>query len=757
MQQDAQPIRPVNAGSSPFLIDTPSQGGIEEGIDFRTYLRILRQQKWRILGFGLLFALLGLLIALRSTPVYRADVKLLAEPVESKVSNNNQWVSTALVWLYYETQKEIILSRNIALQVVDKLDLVARAKQEAAEAAQDHQKFFDLDWRLWLPEQWRPKEVKLTDEEQRLAIADDIIANLTVTIGKDSQIIVVSYDDTDPTLAAEIANAVAVAYRDFGLSSRMNTAQQQTQFLNEQLQVMRAKVTKAEQALQDYQQSEGLIDTESRHKIVTAELAGLSEQLISAQAKRSEAEIRYREVQRLQGENGSYDSLVAVLQSNLVAKLREKQSDLARKVSELSERYGEKHPKMVAARSELAEAERALKQAISKVVGSLQQEYQVALQQESKIRNLIAQRESSMQNLRGKGFQLSKLEREAENARQVYEQFLSKLNELDVTGEYDVSNVRVVDEASVPNLPVKPNKPRIVLGAAFLGLLLGVFLAFVRDRMDASFKLLEHAESKLGVTGLGIVPLMARRDLPTIAERVAAATPHSPFAESINHIRTGVLFSNIDHPPQVVMVTSSVAGEGKTTLASNLAFALSQLGRTLLIECDLRRPRLADIYGLPPDSGITDLVLHPDRVSECVSKAPDGDDFYLLPAGNELPNPLEFLSSEAFARLLEALRKKFTHIVLDAPPVLPVSDGIVLTRRVDAMVLVVRADQTTDRMARESLKRIRAAHIEPIGVVLTQASAKKMAQYGDHYYGDKGYYGYGYGERDRKGQRATGS
>jgi len=755
MQQAPTSSHPAQAGQTPFLIDGAQQTGVEEGIDIRTYLRILRQQKWRILGFGLLFALLGLLIALRSTPIYRADVKLLAEPIDSKVSSSNQWTSTALVWLFYETQKEIILSRNVALQVVDKLGLVGRADNAAAAAAQQQARIFNLDWRLWLPEQWRSEPKPLTAEEKRLGMADAIVGGLTVTIGKDSQIIQISYDDTDPKLAAEIANAVAVAYRDFGLSSRMNTAQAQTQFLNEQLLTLRSKVSKAEQTLQAYQETEGLLDTQSRQQIVTAELAGLSEQLIAAQARRGEAEIRFREVQRLQRDKSGYDSLASVLQNSLIARLSEKQSDLSRKVSELSERYGEKHPKMIAARSELAESNRALENAIAKVVGSLQQEYQVALQQESKTRSLIAQRESAMQNLRGKGFELAKLEREAENARQIYEQYLSKLNELDVTGEYDVSNVRVVDEASVPTSPVKPNKPRIVLGAAFLGLLLGVFLAFVRDRMDATFKLLEQVEAKLGLTGLGIVPLMGKRDLPTIAERLGAATPHSPFTESVNHIRTGVLFSNVDKPPQVVMVTSSVAGEGKTTVSSNLAHSLSQLGRTLLIECDLRRPRLADVYGVDGRSGVTDLVLHPDKVHDCITKTADGDSLFLLPAGNELPNPLEFLSSETFARLLEALRKKFTYIVLDAPPVLPVSDGIVLSRRTDALILVVRADATTDRMAREAVKRIRAAHVEPIGVVLSQASAKKMAQYGGHYYGDKGYYGYGYTAGDKKARRAT--
>lgn len=756
MQQDAPSVRPAPAASTPFMTDASRSESGEEGIDFRTYLRILRQQKWRIVGVVLLFALVGLLIAQRATPIYRADVKLLAEPVDSKVSSSSQWVSTSLVWLYYETQKEIILSRNIAVQVVDKLDLVGRQQARAAEEDESPATIFGLDWKLWLPEQWRSKPEPMTAAELRIALADQIIGGLSVTIGKDSQIIQIAYDSPDPVRAADIANAVAVAYRDFGLSSRMTTAQAQTQFLNEQLQVLRGKVSRAEQALQAYQEREGLLDTDSRQQIVTAELAGLSEQLIAAQARRSEAEIRYREVQRLQRAKGSYDSLASVLQNSLISALREKQSELSRKVSELSERYGNKHPKMIAARSELAEADRALQQAISKVVGSLQQEYQVALQQERKIRGLIDQRETSMQNLRGKGFELAKLEREAENARQVYEQFLSKLNELDVTGEYDVSNVRVIDDASVPKHPVKPNKLRIVLGAAFLGLLVGVFIAFLRDRIDATFKLLEQAEAKLGLTGLGIVPLMAKRDLPVIAERVGAATPHSPFAEAVNHIRTGVLFSNVDKPPQVVMITSSVAGEGKTTLSSNLAHSLSQLGRTLLIECDLRRPRLAEIYGIDHQTGITDLVLDPEKVHDCITKAGDGDNLYVLPAGNGLPNPLEFLSSETFARLLDALRKKFSYIVLDAPPVLPVSDAVVLSRRVDAMILAVRADETTDRMAREAIKRIRAAHVEPIGVVLTQASAKKMAQYGDHYYGDKGYYGYGYTSHE-KGRRLAGT
>lgn len=747
------PLQDPGAATSLFA---DGDGPGEDSIDFRAYWRIIKQHLWQIIGFGVLFGVIGLLIAFKSTPIYRADVKMLAEPVEAKVNGSSQWVNSALVWLFYETQKEIILSRNIALKVVDELKLVDYYDQKTAAQTVSEPTFFSLDWRLWLPQAWRGEPAKAPlKADRRLAAANGVSGGLSVDTAKDSQVIIISYDSDDPKLAARVANAVAASYRDFGLSSRMNTAQQQTLFLNTQLAELREKVNKAEQALQDFQRREGMIDSESRKKMAGAELAGLSEQLIAAQAKRSEAEIRYREVQRLQNSTDGYDSLAAVLHSSLISNLREKQSELYRKVSELSERYGEKHPKMVAARSELAEATRVLKKTVAKVVGGLRQEYEVTRQQEQKLRSLIAKSKGDVQDLRGKGFELAKYEREVENARQIYAEYLSRLNELDVTGDYDVSNVRVIDEAVVPSGPYKPRKSRILLVAIFLGLLFGVFIAFLRDRLDSSFRLLEHAEERLGLPGIGIVPLVRAKEIESIPERVVEHLPLSPFAESINHIRTGILFSNIDQPPQTIMVTSSTAGEGKTTLAANLAASFAQMGPTLLIEADLRRPRIAGIFDIDNGLGLTDLIVSPDKARACLVKPRDGLDLHVLPAGSSLPNPLEFLASDAFGRLLEVLHKRFAHIIVDAPPLLPVSDSIVMSRRMDAVVVAVRADHTNDRMAKEAVKRLRAAHITPVGVVLTQANIKRMADFGGNYYADYSYYGGSDGYSTPEGRKAA--
>jgi len=743
-----------NPAASPFLLSDTSSSYLQDtdrdGVDLGNYIRIIKQNKLRIFLYGLLFGALGMLIGVKSTPIYESQVRLLAEPVESKVSNSSPWVSTALVWLFYETQKQVIESRNIALKVVEQLNLVDYEEQKTAESRENEVKFFNLDWRLWLPEQWRGnKPVPLSDQQKTQAAANALSAALSVEISKESQIIVVSVEHEDAEMAAKMADTVAATYRDFGLSARLTKARAQTQFLNKQLKELEIKVSDAEAILHDYQQREGLIDSESRQQIVTAQLAGLSTQLVQVEAKRNEAEIRYREVQRLQKSKAGYGSIASVIQNPLITNLRGKESELSQRVSELSERYGVKHPKLIAAKSELAEASRILKRAVSKVVGSLKQEYLVAAQQERKIRSMLSKREGDIQGLQSKSFELSKLERDAQNARQVYEQFLGRLSELDVESDYDVSNVNIIDMAEVADQPIKPRKARLLLGGLFLGLMFGVFMAFVRDRMDTTFKVLEHAEQTLGMLGLGIVPFLRRKDIQKHPERVVETNPHSPFAEAINHIRTGILFSNIDHPPKVVMITSSTASEGKTTFASNLALSFSQMGRTLLLEVDLRKPRVAGFYEIEQEGGVTDVAMNPDRAQELITRVDPNKDLYVLPAGSMLPNPLEFLSSEAFSRLLEALRKKFDYVILDAPPVLPVSDAIVLSRLIDGVVVAIRADATNGKMAKEAVKRIRAAHIQPLGVVLTQASAKRMAEYGGHYYTDQSYYGqdqaYGYG------------
>ncbi|MFT5391703.1 MAG: succinoglycan biosynthesis transport protein ExoP, partial [Gammaproteobacteria bacterium] len=294
-----------------------------------------------------------------------------------------------------------------------------------------------------------------------------------------------------------------------------------------------------------------------------------------------------------------------------------------------------------------------------------------------------------------------------------------------------VPNVRVIDRAEVPSAPYKPNKRRMIIVAGLVGLFVGIGLAFFRERLDNTFRTPATMEEKLGISSLGVVPLITNEHVP---EREVLENPRSLFTENINHIRTGLLFSNIDNPPQMIAITSASSSEGKTTLSANLAAAFAQLDRTLLIEVDLRKPVLARRLGIASVPGITDLVAGQVEREQCLHQVSEKSPLFVISCGAMLPNPLEFLSSARFAETLAELREHFTYIVLDGPPALAVSDAAVIGHLADAVILAVKAESTTHKMSQEAVSRLNRATVRITGGVLCQADIERMAEYGGGYY-----------------------
>jgi len=731
----------------------------EETIDLAHYWRVVRRHKWGILSITLIALILGVLYAVSATPIYKARTVLLADPIQPNVDTKNQYVNTALVYLFYETQYSIIKSRTVAEKAVDKLNLVARYRRKEAEAQQAPEpaegflqtlhswKESLANWHKWLPKELlgsikEKPERKTTDSMLRQQLASQIQANLEVKGGKQSEIINVSYQSPDPKEAAEIANAVADAYMEFSLDSRLSGAKKTASWLNEQLAELRRKLRESEKALENYQKTHGLVDSSQQQQIASTRLSTLNAELIKAQTQRSEAEILYNQVKSLRGGKGHYESLGPVLNSPAVRALVQEEARLSRKVKELSERYGEKHPKMIAARSDLSEARRALRREVDKVVDNIAKKYRLAVAQEHKIASLIRKQQQQISELKGTNFELARLEREVENNRRIYETFLARFQEANVSEEYDATNVRIIDPATVPQAPYKPKKPLIIGASIALGLFLGILLAFLREALDNTFKTTDTIEEKLSLPALGLVPVVKRRGRINPASRYLA-DPRSQFSENINNVRTALLFSNVDHPPQVILVTSATGAEGKSTLSANLAAAFGQLDRTLLLEADMRKPSLANTLKLPHKPGLSDLVAA--RTNLTNFKVPmvgnDKGSFYAIPCGTLPPNPLELLSSDHFRVLLKRLREQFRYIVIDSPPLLAVSDAAVLGQVSDAVVLAIKAETTTIRMVREAVSRLEKARVGVAGAVLTQAEPKRLAYYGGHYY-HSSYYGY---------------
>lgn len=714
-------------------------------IDLSQYFRILKRRKWSIALISLIFLGLGIFYLSKAVPIFQASAKIQADPVQPNASSQDQYIMNSMVFLFYETQYEIIRSRKVAETVVDKLGLIERYKAEQTEqkALGSDESFFQsvknsIKSQLTSSASDEQERV-LNDTQLRTMLAQAIQAGLNVEGGTQSQIINISFQHEDPILAANVVNAISEAYIEFGLEARLSQIKDTAEWLSEQLDELRVTLQESEDKLRNFRLSQNLMDTEQQQRIANTQLQTLNTELVRAQTQLSQAQELYTQVMQVERGGGDYRSIGPVLQSNTIRDLVREEATLNRKVQELSERYGEKHPKMIAARSDLASAQVNLNREAAKIVENIKNEYRAAQSQERNVRELITQTRTELQSYQGDSFELTRLEREVENNRRVYESFLGKLMEADVSGDYDASNIRIIDNATIPEYPVKPRGTIVIAASLFVGLFFGIAFAFVRELMGNVFRTPDQLEQELSLPSLGVTPLVKKKKGGVEPEKQYIADQRSTFAEAINTIRTGLIFSNIDNPPKSILITSTNGSEGKTTLAINLAVALSQMDKTLLIEMDLRKPAVGRDLGIKAEMGLSDLLSGKTdaNVFHQVDGAPN---LSVITCGTIPPNPMELISSKRFTNLLNSLKERFTHIVIDSPPTLPVSDSCVLAKMVDATIVAVKAEETKISMAKETITRLTKVNATITGVVLTQASPQKMSYYGEHYYQDS-YYG----------------
>ncbi len=758
----AAPARPalkeVSALPQPFQLDAAG----EAPVSMEQLLRVLRRYRWSVLGLALLGAAAGVLHALSTVPVYRAETRLLVRFNPPNPASVSQFDSTPAHWLFYQTQADIIRSRAVAERAVDLLAGGAAAApapdRQAAPAAVDDDAWAQAralwhdvreqwlpDWREWLPAAPAPRAPRLAPRARE---ADAVQAGLSVHGGEESEVLVIGFDSTDPERAAEVANAVARAYIDFGLESRTSNVQQATRWLGERIEVLREKLLASERVLREFQAREGMMATQNREQIVSAKLATLTAELVRAQTRRSEADARYRQVQALAGGDGNLEALASLVSSDLVLQAYRASQERERRVAELAERYGEKHPRMVAARAELRDAGQRLDGELRKAVSAVRKELEIAAAQEQHFQRVIDEQQREMRELSGKAFALDELERDVEANRRIYESFLERFRQADVAADYDGTHARVLDPATRPGAPYRPDKQRIVMVAALGGLLLGVVLAFLRMQLDRTFKSKEDVEQALRLPVLGMLPrLRVAPWKPLQVECAVRDQPRSAFAEAVSDIRTAMLFSRVDEPLRTMLITSAVPGEGKTTLAANLALSFGHRGRTLLMEGDLRKGRMASLLGEHGRRGLTDVVSGECSLEDAVTPFPGTEQVFVLCGGTAAPNPLEIISSQRFAQEFERLQGLFDYVVVDGSPLLPVSDSVVLADLCDVTALAVHSERTSQAAAREALKRLQGAHVRPSGVVLQRVDLRRLHAYdGDasgygRYHVYRGYYG----------------
>jgi capsular exopolysaccharide synthesis family protein len=716
----------------------------EDTIDLLAYWRTIYGHKWGILGLAFVVGLVTALVAFSLEPVYQARTSLLIEPKAAKFLSIEDLYGSEGVGRageYYQTQKEIIQSRTLAEDVVNRLQLWTHPEfdptREAPSRARLNLKL--ADWLPWLAQDEEPP----TEAAVRKATVDAFMGRLGVEPVRNSQIIDVTFEANDPVLSAEVANTVANAYIEAGLEARLSMVQKATSWLTDRLDGLRTKVEESEKALQAYREQQGLVDMAGDSDLASAQLQSISERLVSARAKVGELESMYAQARNLQSQGATS---LSSLQSPLVVQMKTAEAEAERKIAELSQRYGPKHPKLLAAQSDLQAAREKLRGELGNVVAGVRKELAAARATAAQLQREYDQLKGQVQDVNRKGFRLQALEREVAANRQLYDTFLTRFKETNVAGDMDSTNARVIDPAQVPGSPVKPNKQRMVLIAVFLTILAGIGLAFLLEQLDNTLKSGDELEGRLGLPMLGSLPLLRLKKGEQLKpERMFADDSKSTFAEAIRTIRTGVVLSGLDNPHKIVVVTSTIPGEGKTTVSMNLAQALGQLEKVLLIDADMRRASIAQQLGFAKDTpGLSNLVAGTAKAAECIHPV-EGTSVHVLPAGIIPPNPLELLSSHRFSELLDKLSEAYDRIVIDTAPTQAVSDALVLSTQASAVVYVVKADSTPYPLAQTGLKRLRQVNAPLVGAVLNQVDIKKAGRYGKYgRYGYDRYYHYDY-------------
>lgn len=721
----------------------------DDEIDLLKLWQTVWYRKWSIISLVLVVTMVATLAVLAVTPIYRAAATLLIEQKGAQVVSIEQVYGLEGTGSeYLQTQFELLKSRPLAERVVRELNLTTHPE---FDPRQQPEPLIDISGLLaqfdfhkvvpaTLPGDLEDPEA-ITEAEIFDQVTRDLMERISVEPQGKSQLVKVSVDMADANTAAIAANALANGFIESQLEATMEMSLTATNWMNSRLGELRTKLKDSEDRLQAFREAENLVDVDGVTTISAAELSLTGDRMIDARRQRAEAESQYRQVQAMR--SGGWERLAtipAVLGHPLIQQFKAEQAKAQAKVEELSKRYGKGHPAMIAARSDLSAAAGSLRGQVEQIVAGIERNYQLAMANESSLQASFNANKSKIQDISRKEFQLRELQREVDGNRALYDTFMNRLKETAATADLDTANARVVEPAVTPIEPIKPKKALIVAIASLLALFAGVGLTLLLDALNNTFKSTEDVEARLNIPVLGILPQIKKANERGELARMFTSDKDKSFSESIRTIRTGVVLSGIDHPHKVMVITSSIPGEGKSTVSVNLAFALGQMERVLLIDADLRRPTLAKSFQFPVGTpGLANLIAGTAKLEECIQRV-DGVD--MICAGTVPPNPLELLSSPRFAKAVELLKNKYDRIIIDSPPTQAVSDAIVLSTFADSLLYVVKSASTHIPLVEKGVGQLLQNNAPVKGVVLNQVDIKKAKRYGYSYGGYYDYYGY---------------
>jgi len=721
-------------------------------IDFSHYVQTILRYIWRILGLTFFLTLLTALLVFSTSPTYTANVSLLIEAEQANIlSIEEVYGLDSSRKEYFETQYEILRSRRIAERVVEKLSLhenyyfdsdVAKANKSIFKRSIENVKSTIKSALPFLPQE---EDVQLSDEEilqGKKAYATRLLMERTsVKPVRNTQVVEVFVDSPNPELSALLANTIADIYIESYLQAKLEMTEKATFWLNESLQGLREKLDEAEVNLTKFYEDNQVVDIDGVVTLVSDQVQELSEQLLDAQILLQRNQAIFDEVNRKGTDIDELSNLPEVLNHPSVQSVKREEVVIQSRVSELREVYGPKHPKMISANAELTSIKKSLRDQILNLVSGINSEYRTAQSKVAALSSDLEKAKAELRQLSTLDNQRKALQRDVDINQQLYDSFFTRLKETDQIGGFESANARILDKATAPSSPSAPRKGLILIAAVVLSFGFGAFMSLVLEALNSGIRSVDDVERKIGQRMLGLIPWENHKRKEHLPVRHFFDPSHHLFSESVRTLRTSLQLLNIDRSSKVTLVTSSVPKEGKSTVSVNLAFAIGQLKRVLLLDTDLRKPSVAKLFSLPGfQPGLANVVAGTHTLDECIVRD-EQSNIDILSAGTLPPNPQELLASEGFAKLMSKLREDYDHIIVDSAPIQAVSDSIVVSKYCDSLVYVVKADSTNVKQIKNGLSRFVEIGHRIDGVVLNQVDLRKSRTTGDYagFYDEYGY------------------
>jgi capsular exopolysaccharide synthesis family protein len=601
------------------------------------------------------------------------------------------------------------------------------------------------------------------EEKKRLESCIGVLdANLSVEPVKETRALRISFTHTDPKIAAEVTNAVANTFLDRNFENKTEKFRGAAKWLDESTRKLKAKVEEADQALTNYTRQHGIFATDKDGTLTTAKLSSLHAQLLRAQSDRMLKQSLYEEVKehRVEKLPEAYADMLFKTAPK-VADLQRQLSDLQTQLAELSAKYGTDNPKVVETQLKISAITGQIVESGKSLEEKVKIEYERAVRDEDMLKTALAQAKGEAIQQNQDAIQYNLLKGDVDTNKTLYQDFLNKSNQAQAQVVEQQNNLRVIEPAQVPGSPVGPRRMFTILVGLLLSTGAGVGLAFLLDYLDNTIKTVEDVSRYAQLPALSVVPAVAghsRRRLAAKGRKVlgngssrhaeseaafqlATLDNQSSAAEAYRVLRTSVLLSAAGRPPKTILITSGQPGEGKTTTVVNTAISLAQMGASvLIIDCDLRRPTTHKVLGVDHAQGLSTYLSREVPLDQLIQKLPIAN-LSLLPCGPVPPNPAELIISEKMKDMLQELAGRYDHILIDSPPLINVTDPVILSTMVDGVILVVHGGKSTRDVVRRARQELSTVGAKIFGVVLNNVDLRRDGY--DNYYYYRYYSGYG--------------